>query len=163
MVILLLFIEVFRVISQIIIMEVPSVVRMICLIWWLQIRQTTVLCWMMFIYSTLWLGRKESIIIMKVFRLRLVDRQMIFWQTCLPVLPLHHGEIPLRNILFSLSLVVVNIIMMIVTMLTFRFVGMDLPVSEQINIGELFGQSGLCGISVRRSSCKNINGLLMRK
>lgn len=26
-----------------------------------------------------------------------------------------------------------------------------------------FGQSGLCGISVRRSSCKNINGLLMRK
>ena len=69
----------------------------------------------------------------------------------------------LLNILFSLFLVVVNIIMMIVTMLTFRFVGMDLPVSEQINIGELFGQSGLCGISVRRSSCKNINGLLMRK
>lgn len=70
---------------------------------------------------------------------------------------------PVTEYSFLSFLVVVNIIMMIVTMLTFRFVGMDLPVSEQINIGELFGQSGLCGISVRRSSCKNINGLLMRK
>lgn len=61
---------------------------------------------------------------------------------------------PVTEYSFLSFLVVVNIIMMIVTMLTFRFVGMDLPVSEQINIGELFGQSGLCGISVRRSSCK---------